>query len=498
RTFTATDACGLTDTCTQTITIVDTTPPEITCPSDREFECDAVGDFGTASATDNCGDATIGEPVVVETPGECPGESVITRTFTATDACGLTDECTQRIDIVDTTPPELTCPPDLTFECDDIGDFGEPTITDNCDPDPEVIVTVIEVPGDCSQTPAFGGAAGVSPPPKLTVFRTYTATDQQTTVAGTGGLCGNVSECTQIIEIIDTTPPVITSCPSDATVDCGDQFVFTVTTEDTCEGELTVSCAFADAADPDRFEAVELSNGVYGLTLTGTTAVTVVCTGSDECNNTSAGCEFVVSGTCGQACSPGFWRNNLVEWCDYTPFSPTDYPHVNACFTPGTCVGGTCTGSTRTCTIDDECDGSATTFLEAFALTDTGCPLAPDTSNFYPEIPLLKAVSSSGGDDQTLFHCSAALLSSYAVAFPVDIAAVEVVMTDACTGSTGFDGAPVSWFRAFEICRDWNAVENQPGGCCPFSDPDCPLPGTSATESRGARSRLGGKSGFGG
>lgn len=446
REFTAVDSgsviaaaqtCGNISTCTQIIQVVDTAPPQINCPPDLVFECDQIGDFGEATATDICDVVTIDEPIVVETPGECPEERTITRTFTARDACGQTDSCTQTIQIVDTTTPVVTCPPDITVECGQTSDYGEPTIEDNCDPNPIVTVEVFEIPGDCTPDGASGAAAGISPPPKLTLVREFTVTDGQGDVSiAAGQICGNVTVCTQIVQIIDTLPPVVTSCPTDRTATCGETLNFTIPSTDTCEGGLTIDCAFTDDATPDRFTAVHLADGSFDVTVSGTTTVFVDCTAIDECANASSACMFAVSATCNQACSPGFWRNNLPPWCS-TPFNPVD----------NFCAKGTATG-----------------FLGAFELAS--CPLAPPDSAIAlnGNLTLLEAVGSAGGSNQTLFHGSAALLSAYAVSFPATPDAVRSVMHDACAGSMDFDGKAMSWSRAFDIFKAWNSVEAE-GGC---------------------------------
>ena len=104
------------DECTQIITIVDTTAPVMTCPDDVTIECGDAIPVTSTTATDNCDtnvDVTYSDGPEM---GLCP--MVIVRTFVATDDCGNTTECTQRIIIEDTTPPVLTCPDHITIECD--------------------------------------------------------------------------------------------------------------------------------------------------------------------------------------------------------------------------------------------------------------------------------------------------------------------------------------------------------------------------------------------
>jgi hypothetical protein len=103
RTWTATDSCDNVGTCMQTITVNDTTPPEIISgPEDMELVCEEVTPF-TVEASDNCGgDVTLTYEVSADNP-ECVvvedlggGNYTITAsctvsgtvTFLATDECG--------------------------------------------------------------------------------------------------------------------------------------------------------------------------------------------------------------------------------------------------------------------------------------------------------------------------------------------------------------------------------------------------------------------------
>ena len=59
------------------------------------------------------------------------------RSSTATDDSGNSDSDTQTVTIVDTTPPDLTAPPDIVAECTSPDgtpvDLGDPIVSDICD-----------------------------------------------------------------------------------------------------------------------------------------------------------------------------------------------------------------------------------------------------------------------------------------------------------------------------------------------------------------------------
>jgi hypothetical protein len=102
------DACndvGVSQVATE---VTDEAPPTFdVTPSDLVVECDAVPPPAVVTAVDGCGS----DPDVVfeeiEIEGDCPGNSVIERIWTATDSCGNVAQQVQVIVVQDTTPPEV-------------------------------------------------------------------------------------------------------------------------------------------------------------------------------------------------------------------------------------------------------------------------------------------------------------------------------------------------------------------------------------------------------
>ena len=93
----------------------------------------------------------------------------------------------------DNIPPSLNVPDDLVVECGDYFEFESATASDNSG-SVELIETTTSIPGPCSGTVSY--------------IRNFTATDPS----------GNTTEGQQQIEVIDTTPPVLTTNPMDMTI----------------------------------------------------------------------------------------------------------------------------------------------------------------------------------------------------------------------------------------------------------------------------------------
>ena len=104
RTFTATDDAGNSTSAQQTITVQDTTAPELSIPADYTSECSDDLILDDATASDNCGEVTI--DVSSETiAGDAAGNYTVVRTFTATDDAGNSTSAQQTITVQDTTAP---------------------------------------------------------------------------------------------------------------------------------------------------------------------------------------------------------------------------------------------------------------------------------------------------------------------------------------------------------------------------------------------------------
>src|SRR5205085_7672733 len=156
RTWQATDACGNSSVCSQKVTVVDTTTPVITCSStNKTVEQGVAWTFDAPTATDNSGSATITIlSTITNVTGHCGSTFDATRTWQATDNCGNSSSCSQKVAVVDTTAPEITCSStNKTVEQGAAWNFDAPTATDNSGSATITILsTVTNVAGHCGIT----------------------------------------------------------------------------------------------------------------------------------------------------------------------------------------------------------------------------------------------------------------------------------------------------------------------------------------------------------
>jgi hypothetical protein len=117
RTWLATTSCGDRITATQTVTVLNTTPPQLTCASDKSVECGEAWDFDAPVALSACcgSDPTVTVLSTI-TNGTCP--ITITRTWEATDCCTNRATCSQIVTVRDTTPPTLSAVPDVAAQAE--------------------------------------------------------------------------------------------------------------------------------------------------------------------------------------------------------------------------------------------------------------------------------------------------------------------------------------------------------------------------------------------
>src|SRR5258708_4255090 len=134
RTWQATDACGNSAQCSQTVSVVDTTAPVITCTStNKTVQLGTAWTFDPPTATDNSGGSVITVvSTVTNTASHCGTTFDATRTWQATDACGNSAQCSQTVSVVDTTAPVITCTStNKTVQLGTAWTFDPPTATDN-------------------------------------------------------------------------------------------------------------------------------------------------------------------------------------------------------------------------------------------------------------------------------------------------------------------------------------------------------------------------------
>ncbi len=217
--WTATDACGNTDSLYFHVIISDNLPPVLAgVPANLTLGCgQSAPSVASVTATDNCGSTPTVAFNQTQTGNGC--NTTITRTWTATDACGNVATASQTIQLAnDNQPPVLAnIPANTSGTCGNIPPVpGGITATDNCD-------TQVDI----SFSESIAGNAC-----NYTLTRTWTATDD----------CGLTSVRTQVITLTDNDSPVLVGVPTFTTASCG--YVpapANVTATDHCDSNVPVA-----------------------------------------------------------------------------------------------------------------------------------------------------------------------------------------------------------------------------------------------------------------
>ncbi len=213
-TWTATDDAGNTSTCSQTVTVTDDDAPVITCPANITVTMPSGVCFATidimanpATATDNCGTATVLPPVrtlngqLVPINAAFPVGTTTTITWMAIDANLNFTVCVQTVTV-----------------------NGDLTVTLSCSP----TITLPNDPGLCSRVvnealfvnPIATGCAVVTFSKQRSDNLSFSAPFPvgTTTITWNAISGGNVvASCAQLVVIEDKENPVIT-CPANITV----------------------------------------------------------------------------------------------------------------------------------------------------------------------------------------------------------------------------------------------------------------------------------------
>ncbi|MBL7816022.1 MAG: gliding motility-associated C-terminal domain-containing protein [Saprospiraceae bacterium] len=351
RTWTATDACGNTSTVAQVITVNDNVAPVLSgVPANVTVTCLAeVPVAPTVTATDNCTGAT---PTVV--PSEvvsnetCVNRKTITRTWTATDACGNTATGVQIITVNDNVPPVLAdVPANVTITCNgDMPTAPTVTATDNCTGGtPTVRMTEATTNEVCAN--------------RKTVTRTWTATDA----------CGNTATASQVITVNDNIVPVFTSVPADITLNCDETQpnILAVATDNCGTPTIRVNNSTSGSGCNYTILRVFTATDACGNSAQATQTITVRDTKAPVITNvpanTTVDCETNI---------PAIGTPSVSDACDQSPrLTMTQTTTDSTCYSRKTVV--------RTWTATDAC-GNTSTASQTIRVNDNIAPVITPTN----------------------------------------------------------------------------------------------------------------------
>ena len=319
------DALGC-DSVVITTTVLENTPPSITCPVSITIStCASVATYTAPVGTDNCpGPTTAQTDGTGLSSGSIFPQGVTTLIYTVTDVANLTSSCqfTVTVTMVDNQPPSITCPANITANtalntCTATVSYTAPIGTDNC-------------PGaSTAQTDATGLTSGISFPSGTTILA-YTVTDAS----------NQTSSCQFTVTVLDAQAPSIT-CPASLTAN---------TAPNTCAATVTYTAPVGTDNCPG---ATTAQTDITGLS-SGSSfpkGVTILSYAVTDAANLSSSCQFTVTVLDAQAptitCPANLTANTAPNTCaaTVTYTAPVGTDNCPGATTAQTDVAGLTSGS---------------------------------------------------------------------------------------------------------------------------------------------------------
>lgn len=262
---------------------IDRVPPQLAaCPSNLAVECPSeIPPPASVTANDSCDGAIV--PALSEStePGPCPNAYTLTRTWTATDACGNLASCAQLITVNDTTAPVIGSSPPIAAI------YASQSAAENAASAAALMATSDNCTGQLTPSASTVG--------DCTATITVTVADA----------CGNVSNSVQFETQIDESAPTILTCPADI-----------LTNVDSANCTAIVNWAAPTASDNCVEPTITRTAGPPpGSVFANGSATTIEYTAADAAGNTAT-CTFTVT----VAASPDLNNDNVVDALDIPLF----------------------------------------------------------------------------------------------------------------------------------------------------------------------------------
>lgn len=247
--YLATDNNGNTASCSFTVLVNDIQPPAVNCPANvsvNAIGCSQSINWLPPVVSDNCSVSTVNPNIP---SGSVFNVGVSTITYSVSDVWGNTNSCSFTVTLSDITPPNITCPNNISQNtsinnCTATVSWTSPVPSDNCSS--SSVSNLTHSPGSTFN-------AGIT-----TVV--YTATDTW----------GNTASCSFTVTVTDVQPPAL-ECPEDRTVStspttCNAAILIGLpVTSDNCSS-VTLTNNFTNA--PDASSIYPLGNTVVTYSAT--------------------------------------------------------------------------------------------------------------------------------------------------------------------------------------------------------------------------------------